>query len=191
MHRFDRHSSSCVRMAVVGIVLGVLCGATLAASAGSARLIERPRTLVAGNRRIYAFALGARQITWSSRTRNRSRSPGCQMYVRSLRSWRTSRAPLPRAGCGVAPPDGLASQAPVLASGVAAWVKGYSYGKNECSWTTRVGTTISALNASSHQVVRLATAAVDPLDLSVSGRRVAWAENIHGRGRIRGLDLRN
>src|SRR5262245_58056974 len=112
MHRFDKHLTLCVRVAVVGLVLGVLCGTTLAASAGSARSIGRPRTLFADSRGIYAFALGARQITWSSRTRNHGRSPGCEMYTRSLRTGRTSRAPLPSAGCGAGLPDGFAAQAP-------------------------------------------------------------------------------
>ena len=133
MHRFGRHANLCVRAALVGLVLGVLCAATLAASAGSARSIERPRTLFAGSRRIYAFALGAHRITWSSRAQNHNRASSCQMYVR-LRPGLTSRAPLPSAGCGAAAPDGFAAQAPVLASGQAAWVKGYSCGKSECSW---------------------------------------------------------
>lgn len=41
----------------------------------------------------------------------------------------------------------------------------------------RRGKTISALNLHSHNVIRLASAAAHPLGLSVSGRRVAWAEN--------------
>jgi dipeptidyl aminopeptidase/acylaminoacyl peptidase len=51
------------------------------------------------------------------------------------------------------------------------------------------GTTISALNLSTHHNVILATAAANPLDLSVSGQQVAWAENIYGHGRIRALEL--
>jgi Tol biopolymer transport system component len=51
------------------------------------------------------------------------------------------------------------------------------------------GRTISALNVRSHKIVRLAIAAATPLDLSVSGRRVAWAENINGHGRIRAVVL--
>jgi hypothetical protein len=51
------------------------------------------------------------------------------------------------------------------------------------------GTSISALNVVSHELVLLATRAAKPLDLSVSGRQVVWAENINGRGRIRTLDL--
>ncbi|MFL5915005.1 MAG: hypothetical protein ACJ752_05130 [Gaiellaceae bacterium] len=51
------------------------------------------------------------------------------------------------------------------------------------------GRTISALNVGTHRVVHLATAAAGPLDLSVSGRRVAWAENLRGGGRIRAVEL--
>jgi TolB protein len=129
----NRALAVCVRVALVGMVLG-LGGATLAASAGDARLTERPRTLLAGNRRIYAFVLGERSLTWISRTHMRGRYPGCEMYVRVLGGGRTSRAPLPGAGCGRRPPRNFAAQAPVLASGVAAWVRGSSCGNNECSW---------------------------------------------------------
>ena len=122
-----------VRVVVVGVLLG-LGGAVLATSAGSARSVERPQTLFAGSRRIYAFALGARSITWTSRTRRRGRFPGCGMYVRTLRTGRTLRAPLPSAGCGVKPSRVFAPQAPVLASGVAAWVRGASCGNIECFW---------------------------------------------------------
>jgi len=41
----------------------------------------------------------------------------------------------------------------------------------------------------SHELLLLVTRAAKPLDLSVSGRQVAWAENIHGQGRIRTLRL--
>ena len=51
------------------------------------------------------------------------------------------------------------------------------------------GRTISALNVHTHKVARLAKAAASPLDLSVSGRRVAWAENINRHGRIRAVEL--
>jgi TolB protein len=130
MRRFDKHLSVCVRVAVVGLVLGVLCGATLAASAGSARSIERPRTLFAGSRRIYAFALGASGVTWVSRARRPGSHPGCEMYVRTLGAARTSRAPLPCAFYS----GGFPPSVPVLASGVAAWVKGYGCGTSKCSW---------------------------------------------------------
>jgi len=61
----------------------------------------------------------------------------------------------------------------------------------------RIGSTISELDVRSRRVLMLARAAAKPLDLSVSGRRVAWAENIgpgdddllHGHARIRALRL--
>jgi TolB protein len=53
------------------------------------------------------------------------------------------------------------------------------------------GHTISALNTHTHTIVRLTTTPANPLDLSVSGRHVAWAENTHGHGRIRELELAN
>jgi TolB protein len=134
MHRFDKHSSFGVRVAVVGLVLGVVCGVTLAASAGGARSIGQPRTLFAGSRRIHAFALGPSQITWISRAQRRGGHPGCEMYVRSLGAARTSRAPLPCAVYALLPPGGFGPQAPALASGVAAWVKRYSCGTSACSW---------------------------------------------------------
>jgi TolB protein len=69
---------------------------------------------------------------------------------------------------------------------------GFAVAGADTGWVVfRIGKTISALSTSAHQVVRLTTAAAKPLDLSVEGRRVAWAENIHGHGRIRGLDLPN
>jgi Tol biopolymer transport system component len=51
------------------------------------------------------------------------------------------------------------------------------------------GRMISALNLNSHHMLVLTTAAANPLDLSVSGRRVAWAENHHIHGRIRAIEL--
>jgi len=122
-----------VRLALVGLVLG-LGGGTLAAPAGSARQVERPKTLFSGTRRIYAFALGAHRISWISRTHRRGRYPGCEMYVRTLDSGRTLRAPLPSAGCGVKPPVSFAPQRPVLVNGMAAWVRGSSCGNIECFW---------------------------------------------------------
>lgn len=53
----------------------------------------------------------------------------------------------------------------------------------------RSGATISGLNVLTHQIVHLATPAADAISVSVSGRRVAWAENIHGHHRIRAFDL--
>jgi hypothetical protein len=67
---------------------------------------------------------------------------------------------------------------------------GFSLVGADAHWVVfRIARTISALNVNSHQVDRLTTTAPNPLDISVSGRRVAWAENIHGRGRIRALEL--
>jgi Tol biopolymer transport system component len=90
--------------------------------------------LFAGSRRIYAFALGAHSITWVSRTHLRGRFPGCELYVRSSRTGRTLRAPLPSPGCGVKPPVDFTPQKPVLGSGAAAWVKASSCGNTECFW---------------------------------------------------------
>ena len=53
----------------------------------------------------------------------------------------------------------------------------------------RLGLKISALNVRWHDIIRLANAAARPIGVSVSSRRVAWAENINGRGRIRAVDL--
>jgi hypothetical protein len=61
----------------------------------------------------------------------------------------------------------------------------------------RIGSRIAALDVRSRRIVTLARAAAKPLDLSVSGRRVAWAENfglggddlVHGHARIRALHL--
>ena len=53
----------------------------------------------------------------------------------------------------------------------------------------RVGRSIRAVDAVTHRVRKLATAAATPIGLSIEGRRVAWAENVHGRGRIRALHL--
>jgi len=54
-----------------------------------------------------------------------------------------------------------------------------------------IGRAISALNVNTHQIVPLTRTAPNPLDVSLSGHRVAWAENIHGHGRIRALQLPN
>ena len=123
----------CLSAAVVGTALG-LGGATRTASAGSARSAERPRTLFAGSREIYAFALGAHRITWISRAHIRGRF-GCAMHVRTLRGGRTLLAPLPKSGCGSPPssPDWV-PQTPVLVSGMAAWVTRSGCGISECFW---------------------------------------------------------
>jgi hypothetical protein len=51
------------------------------------------------------------------------------------------------------------------------------------------GRTIRLLDSRTRATSVLATAGSRPIGLSVSGRRVAWAENIRGRGRIRALTL--
>jgi TolB protein len=53
----------------------------------------------------------------------------------------------------------------------------------------RAGHSISALNTQTHKILRLAKEPTHPLDLSVSGRRIAWAENPNGHGRILSLEL--
>ena len=66
----------------------------------------------------------------------------------------------------------------------------FSVAGGDTHWVVfHVGRTISALNIDSHRVIRLATASAFPLDLSVSGRQVAWAENGHGRSRILAVEL--
>jgi dipeptidyl aminopeptidase/acylaminoacyl peptidase len=67
---------------------------------------------------------------------------------------------------------------------------GFSVVGADAHWVVfRVGRALSALDTHSHRVVRLTTAAANLLDPSVSGRRVAWAENRDGQGRIRALEL--
>jgi hypothetical protein len=53
----------------------------------------------------------------------------------------------------------------------------------------RVGRSIRALDVAGGLVRRLGIAAAPPIGLSVEGSRVAWAENVHGRGRIRALGV--
>jgi len=50
-----------------------------------------------------------------------------------------------------------------------------------------VGRSIRSVTPQSHRVRTLAKAAAPPIGLSVEGTRVAWAENVKGRGRIRSL----
>ena len=50
-----------------------------------------------------------------------------------------------------------------------------------------VGRSIRGVNPTSHHVSTLTQAGSTPVGLSVEGSRVAWAENIKGRGRIRSL----
>jgi TolB protein len=52
-----------------------------------------------------------------------------------------------------------------------------------------LGTTVAALNTTTRKVTHLTTAAANPVDISVATRRVAWAENLHGHGRILTLEL--
>jgi hypothetical protein len=52
-----------------------------------------------------------------------------------------------------------------------------------------VGRSIRAVELATGRVRTLATAATDPIGLSIEGNRVAWAENPKGRGRIRALSL--
>jgi hypothetical protein len=51
----------------------------------------------------------------------------------------------------------------------------------------RVGRSIRAVELDANRVRTLATAATDPIGLSVEGGRVAWAENPKGHGRIRAV----
>ena len=51
----------------------------------------------------------------------------------------------------------------------------------------RVGRSIRTVEVQSHSAHALATAAGDPIGLSVEGSRIAWAENVKGRGRIRAI----
>jgi hypothetical protein len=51
----------------------------------------------------------------------------------------------------------------------------------------RVGRSIRAVSVDSHGVRVLAKAAASPIGMSIEGSRVAWAENVKGRGRIRAL----
>jgi hypothetical protein len=51
----------------------------------------------------------------------------------------------------------------------------------------RVGRSIRAVDFNTGRIRTLATAATDPIGLSLEGSRVAWAENPKGRGRIRAV----
>jgi hypothetical protein len=51
----------------------------------------------------------------------------------------------------------------------------------------RVGRSIRAVGVATHKVTTLALAATTPIGLSLEGSRVAWAENVNGRGRIRAV----
>jgi WD40 repeat protein len=54
----------------------------------------------------------------------------------------------------------------------------------------RGGRSIWMFDARRKHVSLLATAKATPIGLSIEGRRVAWAENLRGRGRVRALTLR-
>jgi len=51
----------------------------------------------------------------------------------------------------------------------------------------RVGRSIRTANVATHHVTTLTEAAGTPIGLSLEGTRLAWAENVGGRGRIRAL----
>jgi hypothetical protein len=51
----------------------------------------------------------------------------------------------------------------------------------------RVGDSIRSVDINSHAVRTLTKASATPIGLSIQGSRVAWAENVKGRGRIRAL----
>jgi len=52
-----------------------------------------------------------------------------------------------------------------------------------------VGRSIRAVGVDTHRLSTLAEAAAAPIGLSLAGTRLAWAENVKGRGRIRALTL--
>lgn len=51
----------------------------------------------------------------------------------------------------------------------------------------RVGRSIRAVDETTHAIRTLGRAGATPIGLSLEGSRLAWAENVHGRGRIRAL----
>ena len=53
----------------------------------------------------------------------------------------------------------------------------------------RVGRSIRVVDVKTKHVRTVATAAATPIGLSIAGRRVAWAENVAGRARIRAITL--
>lgn len=54
----------------------------------------------------------------------------------------------------------------------------------------RVGRSIRAVNTRTSKVSTLARAAAAPIGLSLEGSRLAWAENVRGKGRIRAVYVR-
>ncbi|HEY6461897.1 MAG TPA: hypothetical protein VIY73_17145, partial [Polyangiaceae bacterium] len=53
----------------------------------------------------------------------------------------------------------------------------------------RVGRSIRAVDTTTKRVRTVAKAAATPVGLSIAGRRIAWAENVGGRARIRAITL--
>jgi WD40-like Beta Propeller Repeat len=53
----------------------------------------------------------------------------------------------------------------------------------------RTGRKVQMLDAASRKISPLAVAGATPIGLSIEGRRVAWAENSGGHGRIRAVKL--
>ncbi len=53
----------------------------------------------------------------------------------------------------------------------------------------RVGRSIRVVDVRTKNMRKIATAAATPIGLSIAGRRVAWAENVAGRARIRAITL--
>ena len=74
--------------------------------------------------------------------------------------------------------EGVFTPVPVTVTRVAVGAPGAVYS---------VGSGIYLLQRQKPQLVW--RAAGTPIGLSIEGRRIAWAENIHGRGRVRVLTL--
>ena len=53
----------------------------------------------------------------------------------------------------------------------------------------RVGRSIRVVDVHTKRIRTVAKAAGTPIGLSIAGNRVAWAENVAGRGRIRAITL--
>ena len=53
----------------------------------------------------------------------------------------------------------------------------------------RVGRSIRVVDVKTQKMRTVATAASTPIGLSIAGSRIAWAENVAGRGRIRAITL--
>ena len=53
----------------------------------------------------------------------------------------------------------------------------------------RVGRSIRTVDTTTKSVRTIAKAAATPIGLSIAGKRIAWAENLDGRGRIRAFTL--